>query len=402
MAVNGVIGTWAGPSESGTAYVMAHHSIGDIGDGDLGNWGFQEGGMGGVADAIERSQGSVRKYTECASRESEHRRPQGPRRGAAVRREISAPIVVTTLHPRTAFLDHLDRGELPDTFVQDIERWKRGVAWSRSTWPCPSCRTSSPIPAPISKSTTQVRWRWHRPWSTSNAPFQDATEGRTGSAALSVTASSPAPPRQDIVPGGYTYHVAVLPVGAAGASPESAAPQRSSRPTQTAWWTATTETAPNFKSFPHIHRDVVGPLRDGARLRVRSGGTSSTASSRPSSSSTCGPPRIRRLPHTGAWPLLRELGHARRRRGLRHPRVAGGTSCHPRPPARPTPALAWRRPRAGGDRTLGAGLGAGCPEPARRRRRGPRHAQGKVGCARGCEPEARQLGGAHGHGGDPQ
>ena len=35
LAVNGVIGTWAGPYEPGTAYVMAHHSIGDIGDGHL-------------------------------------------------------------------------------------------------------------------------------------------------------------------------------------------------------------------------------------------------------------------------------------------------------------------------------------------------------------------------------
>src|ERR1700724_674193 len=52
LAVNGVIGTWAGPYEPGTAYVMAHHSIGDVGDGHLGNWGFQEGGMGAVADAI--------------------------------------------------------------------------------------------------------------------------------------------------------------------------------------------------------------------------------------------------------------------------------------------------------------------------------------------------------------
>src|ERR1700746_2586360 len=52
LAVNGVIGTWAGPYGPGTAYVMAHHSIGDVGDGHLGNWGFQEGGMGAVADAV--------------------------------------------------------------------------------------------------------------------------------------------------------------------------------------------------------------------------------------------------------------------------------------------------------------------------------------------------------------
>src|ERR1700744_464514 len=52
LAVHGVNGTWAGPYEPGTAYVMAHHSIGDVGDGRLGSWGFPEGGMGAVAGAI--------------------------------------------------------------------------------------------------------------------------------------------------------------------------------------------------------------------------------------------------------------------------------------------------------------------------------------------------------------
>ena len=43
MAVNGVIGTWAGPEEPGTAYVMLHHSIGDVGAGSsLGQWGYPE------------------------------------------------------------------------------------------------------------------------------------------------------------------------------------------------------------------------------------------------------------------------------------------------------------------------------------------------------------------------
>ncbi len=52
LAVSGVIGTWAGPRSAGTAYVMAHHKIGDVGDGQLGSWGFPEGGMGGVSRAL--------------------------------------------------------------------------------------------------------------------------------------------------------------------------------------------------------------------------------------------------------------------------------------------------------------------------------------------------------------
>jgi phytoene dehydrogenase-like protein len=37
--------------------------------------------------------------------------------------EVTAPIVVTTVHPKIAFLDLVDRSELPEEFVRDISRW---------------------------------------------------------------------------------------------------------------------------------------------------------------------------------------------------------------------------------------------------------------------------------------
>jgi phytoene dehydrogenase-like protein len=126
LTVNGVIGTWAGPDEPGTAYVMLHHSIGDVGDGHLGSWGFQQGGMGGVSM-------SIRKAAEAFGCEI--------RTGARVRKilvknsravgvvlqdgtELRAPTVVTCIHPKIGFLDLIDRHELPADFVWDIERWK--------------------------------------------------------------------------------------------------------------------------------------------------------------------------------------------------------------------------------------------------------------------------------------
>ncbi|HYQ83149.1 MAG TPA: FAD-dependent oxidoreductase, partial [Rubrobacter sp.] len=39
MAVDGIIGTWAGPASPGTAYVLMHHEIGDAGLG-LSSWGY--------------------------------------------------------------------------------------------------------------------------------------------------------------------------------------------------------------------------------------------------------------------------------------------------------------------------------------------------------------------------
>ena len=111
LAVNGVIGTWAGPYEPGTAYVMAHHSIGDVGDGQLGSWGYPEGGMGAVSEAIARSARSFGAEIRTNARVSRLvvAWRAGPRRGARQWRRDHAPMVVTTLHPKIAFLDHIPR-----------------------------------------------------------------------------------------------------------------------------------------------------------------------------------------------------------------------------------------------------------------------------------------------------
>jgi phytoene dehydrogenase-like protein len=126
MAVNGIIGTWAGPCEPGTAYVMAHHSIGDVGDGQLGSWGYPEGGMGGVSESIARSARSFGAEIRTKAKVSRVL-TRGGRVHAVVLEngeEITGPVVVTTLHPKIAFLHHLSRNELPDDFVGDIEHWK--------------------------------------------------------------------------------------------------------------------------------------------------------------------------------------------------------------------------------------------------------------------------------------
>jgi len=128
LAVNGVIGTWAGPYEPGTAYVMAHHSIGDVGDGRLGSWGFPEGGMGAVAAAIASSARSFGVTIRTGARVARVTVAPGTGRAAGVvlenGEEITAPVIVSSLHPKTAFLDHVGRENLPADFVRDIEHWK--------------------------------------------------------------------------------------------------------------------------------------------------------------------------------------------------------------------------------------------------------------------------------------
>jgi phytoene dehydrogenase-like protein len=126
MALNGLIGTWAGPYEPGTGYVMAHHSIGDVGDGHLGNWAVPEGGMGAVSDAIASSARAYGAEIRTNARVATILTHDGAASGVVLEggEEIAAPIVVTAVHPKITFLDQLERDELPADFVHDIENWK--------------------------------------------------------------------------------------------------------------------------------------------------------------------------------------------------------------------------------------------------------------------------------------
>jgi phytoene dehydrogenase-like protein len=126
MALDGLIGTWAGPNEPGTGYVMAHHSIGDVGDGQLGSWGVPEGGMGAVAAALESSARTFGADVRADARVDKVLIGAGVASGVVLEggEELHAPVIVTAVHPKITFLRQIDRGELPEDFVHDIEHWK--------------------------------------------------------------------------------------------------------------------------------------------------------------------------------------------------------------------------------------------------------------------------------------
>jgi phytoene dehydrogenase-like protein len=183
LAINGIIGTWAGPDEPGTAYVMAHHSIGDVGGGEVGSWGYAEGGMGAVADACGHAAqafgAEVRTLAPIRSVLARGGRVQGV--ALADGEEILAPVVVTTVHPKIAFLQHLDRRDLPPEFVRDIENWK-----SRSGVVKINVAISE-LPSYIADPGTNLQEHHTGPcefvFSTDHAEraFQDAREGRAAS-----------------------------------------------------------------------------------------------------------------------------------------------------------------------------------------------------------------------------
>ncbi len=126
LSVSGVIGTWAGPRSAGTAYVMAHHKIGDVGDGKLGAWGFPEGGMGSVTRALRDAAESFGATVRTEVDVTKILVTDGTVRGVVTStgEEIRADVVIAATHPQITFLRQLDPSELPDDFVDDLRRWK--------------------------------------------------------------------------------------------------------------------------------------------------------------------------------------------------------------------------------------------------------------------------------------
>ena len=126
LSVSGVIGMWAGPRSAGTAYVMLHHHVGDAVDGQTGAWGFARGGMGAISNAIASAASTagaeVRVSAPVARIDTRAGRVIGVTLDSG--EEIVAPVVIATTHPKIAFLDLIDSGELPRDFIDDIQGYQ--------------------------------------------------------------------------------------------------------------------------------------------------------------------------------------------------------------------------------------------------------------------------------------
>ena len=157
LSVSGVIGTWAGPRSPGTAYVMAHHKIGDVGDGQLGVVGLPRGRHGrGEQRAARRGAiangATVRTDAPVARIDVRDGRVRGVTLESG--EELRADVVIAATHPKITFLEQIDRAELPDDFVdairalEDPQRHREGERRRR-----PAARVHAPSPASIPRCT---------------------------------------------------------------------------------------------------------------------------------------------------------------------------------------------------------------------------------------------------------
>ncbi|MUN29216.1 phytoene desaturase family protein [Sulfuracidifex metallicus] len=100
-----VVGTFASPSTPGTAYVLAHHVIGEV-NGIKGMWGYVKGGMGGVTSAMARACEKMGVDIMTSTEVEEILVKNGEVAGVKTKdgRIIESKIVLSNADPKTTFL----------------------------------------------------------------------------------------------------------------------------------------------------------------------------------------------------------------------------------------------------------------------------------------------------------
>src|SRR5436190_2230613 len=125
MAASGIIGTFQGVRSPGTAYVLLHHYMGEI-DGAFRSWGFAKGGTGAISNAIAAAarERGVEIRTEAPVARITVRGGAAAGVGLANGDELEADLVLSSVDPNLTFLKFIDRKELADDFVEEVQRYK--------------------------------------------------------------------------------------------------------------------------------------------------------------------------------------------------------------------------------------------------------------------------------------
>src|SRR5207249_2636480 len=123
LATSAVAGTMAGPRTPGTAFVLGHHTLGNIG-GVNGVWGWSRGGMGGISEAIARAArhygAQIRTNADVARILTRDGRTVGVLLADGT--QVDARAVLSNADPKRTFLRLLRSEDLPVEFVRAISR----------------------------------------------------------------------------------------------------------------------------------------------------------------------------------------------------------------------------------------------------------------------------------------
>jgi phytoene dehydrogenase-like protein len=124
---DGVVGNYASPYSSGTAYVLLHHVAGEV-NGKHGVWGHAIGGMGAITQAMASAAAArgveIRVATPVREVLVEGERAVGviTESGETLR----AAAVISNLNPRLLYLNMIAPAALPAEVREHMSHWRCG------------------------------------------------------------------------------------------------------------------------------------------------------------------------------------------------------------------------------------------------------------------------------------
>ena len=123
LATDAVIGTFQPISAPGTAYVLLHHVMGSAG-GARGVWGYVEGGMGGLSQALARAAEAAGVEIRLKSPVEEITVAGGAVSGVRLAggEHLPARRVASNVDAHHTFERFLDSSQLPEGFRRAVER----------------------------------------------------------------------------------------------------------------------------------------------------------------------------------------------------------------------------------------------------------------------------------------
>lgn len=123
LATDAIIGAFTSISAPGSAYVLLHHVMGEAG-GARGVWGYVQGGMGGLADALQRAcvdlGVTIRREVEVRQIVTAGGRAVGV--GLADGSQLDARVVASSVDPHWTFERFLSEDDLPAEFRAAVSR----------------------------------------------------------------------------------------------------------------------------------------------------------------------------------------------------------------------------------------------------------------------------------------
>src|ERR1700690_3491376 len=125
MSASGIIGTFLGVRSPGTAYVLLHHYMGEI-DGAFRSWGFARGGTGAISNSIADAAREAGVEIRTQSAIAQIIVKDGKAKGVVLANgdEIYADIISSSVDPRLTFVKFIEKGHLPEDFLEEINRYK--------------------------------------------------------------------------------------------------------------------------------------------------------------------------------------------------------------------------------------------------------------------------------------